>query len=96
MDFGNTLKELRLQAGLTQSQLASQIGVTKSAVSYYEIGSRIPSPEILVKLSSVLHVSADYLLGIEKTRNIDITGLDSNDEKLVRLVIETLRKKNRK
>ena len=94
MDFGYRLKELRAQAGLTQKQLAEQIGVTKSVVSFYELRERTPSPEILVKLAAVFHVSTDYLLGIERQRSIDITGLDSEDEKVVRLMIETLRKKN--
>ena len=36
MDFGNKLKELRMQNGLTQQQLATQLGVTKSVISFYE------------------------------------------------------------
>ena len=95
MDFGSRLKELRIQAGLTQKQLAEQIGVTKSVVSFYELRERTPSPEVLIKLSTVFHVSTDYLLGIERGRNLDISGLDEEDEKIVRLLIETLRKKNK-
>lgn len=93
-DFGMRLKELRTQAGLTQKQLAEQIGVTKSVVSFYELRERTPSPEILVKLAAVFHVSSDYLLGIEKGKFMDITGLDSEDERVVRLIVEQLRKKN--
>lgn len=94
MDFGKQLKKLRLEAGLTQKQLASQIGVTKSVISFYELQERIPSPEVLVKLAAVFHVSTDYLLGIEKGKSLDITGLDDDDERLVRLVVNTLRQKN--
>lgn len=93
MDFGNKLKELRTQAGLTQKQLADQIGITKSVVSFYELRERTPSPDILVKLAAVFHVSTDYLLGIEKGKSIDISGLDSEDKKAVRMVVEQLRKK---
>lgn len=93
-DFGSKLKTLRLQAGLTQKQLAEQIGVTKSVVSFYELRERTPSPEILIKLTAVFHVSADYLLGIEKNRTIDISGLDAEDEKIVQLLVERLRAKN--
>ena len=95
-DFGTRLKELRIQAGLTQKQLAEQIGVTKSVVSFYELRERTPSPEILIKLASVFHVSCDYLLGIEKDKTINIDGLDSEDEKVVRLMVEQLRRKNKK
>ncbi len=94
-DFGSTLKQLRLQANLTQKQLAEQIGITKSVISFYELRERTPSPEILIKLAAVFHVSTDYLLGIEKGKSIDITGLDSDDERVVRMMVEQLRKKNR-
>ena len=93
-DFGARLKELRKQSGLTQKQLADQIGVTKSVVSFYELRERTPSPEVLIKLATVFHVSSDYLLGIESGRYIDISGLSVDDEKAVRLIIDQLRKKN--
>lgn len=96
MEFHLKLKELRSQAGLTQKQLATQIGVTKSVISYYELQERLPSPEILIKLAAVFHVSADYLLGIEKAKSIDVSGLNDEDIKVVKLMVDTLRKKNTK
>lgn len=93
-DFGTRLKELRMQAGLTQKQLGERVGVTKSVISFYELRERTPSPEVLVKLSAIFHVSSDYLLGIEKGKHIDITGLDNEDEKVVRAMVERLREKN--
>ena len=76
VDFGNTLKQLRLREKMTQQQLATRIGVTKSVVSYYELQERYPSPEVLTKLSYVFHVSTDFLLGIEKKEMLDLSGLD--------------------
>ena len=64
VDFGNVLKKLRQQEGLTQQQLANKLGVTKSVISYYELQERYPSPDILTKLAQIFHVSTDYLLGI--------------------------------
>ncbi|MBQ9966082.1 MAG: helix-turn-helix transcriptional regulator [Clostridia bacterium] len=93
-DFGNRLKELRLQAGLTQKQLADQLGITKSVVSFYELRERTPSPEVLIKLAAVFHVSSDFLLGIERGKSLDITGLNTEDEKILRLMVEHLRNKN--
>lgn len=94
--FGERLRELRKQKNLTQRQLADLIGVKNSIISFYEVGDRIPSPEVIIKLASALHVSADYLLGIEKEESIIITGLDENDIRLVRLLVDTLRNKNMK
>ena len=97
VDFGTTLKELRKNAGLTQQELADRIWVSKAAVSYYEQSLRCPSPEILVKISQALHVSTDYLLGIEdKKQVIDISGLTDDDIRLIENTIDLLRSKNNK
>lgn len=95
VDFGSTLKKLRLQEGLTQQDLANILGVTKSVVSYYELQERYPSPEILIKLASIFHVTTDYLLGLEQTENIDLTGLDAEDVITVKRLISSLRAKNK-
>lgn len=91
MEFGNRLRELRIAAGLTQAQLATQINVTKSVISYYELQARAPSPEVLVKLSYVFHVSTDYLLGREPGETVDISGLSREDVALVRALVDRLR-----
>ena len=93
MDFGGKLKELRTGAGMTQVQLAQQLGVTKSVVSFYELQERTPSPEILVKLTGIFHVSADYLLGLDKSETIDVTGLAPEDIAALRVLANSLRKK---
>lgn len=94
VDFGNTLKRLRLQSGLTQKELADKMGLTKAVISYYELQERYPSPEVLVKLASIFHVSTDYLLGLERTDTLDITGLSEDDVLLVKKLVESLRQKN--
>ena len=94
VDFGSTLKRLRLQSGLTQKELADKMGVTKAVISYYELQERYPSPEVLVKLASIFHVSTDYLLGLERTDTLDLSGLSEEDALLVKKLVESLRKKN--
>lgn len=96
VEFGIRLRELRKEKNLTQKQLAQQVMVQNSIISFYENGDRLPSPEMIVKLSAVFHVSADYLMGIEKKEAIDVTGLDENDKNLVRSLVNTLREKNAK
>ena len=93
MDFGTRLKILRKQAGLTQQQLATQLGITKSVVSFYELQERSPSPEVLIKLASIFHVSADYLLGLDARETIDVSDLDEKDIQAVRTIVERLRAK---
>lgn len=94
VNFGTMLKELRTKSGMTQKQLATQIGVTKSVISFYELHERTPSPEVLIKIASAFHVSTDYLLGIDSTPRIDVSGLTDNDIEIISLLVDTLRKKN--
>ena len=95
VDFGQRLKELRKSAGLTQQQLAERLWVTKTTVSYYEQSVRAPSPEVLVKIAGVFHVTTDYLLGIEgKKQTIDVTDLPAEDIAFLENAVTLLRKKN--
>ncbi len=96
VDFGNVLKKLRQQEGYTQQQLAAKLGVTKSVISYYELQERAPSPEVLIRLSYIFHVTTDYLLGLEQRQSVDITGLSDEDIITVKRMISALRQKNEK
>lgn len=93
VEFGRLLKSLRKKAGLTQKQLAEKLGITSSVVSYYELSERNPSPEILVKLSRIFHVTTDYLLGIERDMNpsLDVKGLSNEEIALLEHTIAVLK-----
>ena len=93
MDFGRKLKILRKQAGLTQKQLATQLGITKSVVSFYELQTRSPSPDVLAKLAKIFHVSVDYLLGLDNRETIDVSGLSEADVGALRILVDSLRVK---
>ncbi|MFQ9065108.1 MAG: helix-turn-helix domain-containing protein [Eubacterium sp.] len=88
VDFGSNLKELRLKHKMTQKELADKIGVTKSVISYYELQERSPSPEILIKLSRIFHVTTDYLLGIEHKHTIDVSNLSSEQLTVIEQLIK--------
>ena len=79
VDFGNTLKTLRLRKDITQAQLANKLGLTKSVISAYETGLRLPSYDILIHIARIYNVSTDYLLGIEKKQEIDLSGLSQEE-----------------
>lgn len=92
VEFGDRLRELRINEGLTQQQLGDLIGVTKSMVSYYEVKERTPAPATLIRIAQVFHVTADYLLDMEDRRTIDIEGLDARDEEIIRRMVAVMRK----
>lgn len=95
VNFGNKLRTLRTEAGMTQTELARILKISKSVVSYYELQERTPSPDVLVRLAGVFHVTTDYLLGIEHKKLIDVSDLSDDDVHLLLITIETLRKKNK-
>ena len=94
VSFGKKLKQLRTDVGMTQAELASRLNVTNSVVSYYELHERTPSPEVLIKLSAIFHVTTDYLLDINHDKLLDVSDLSDDDMKFLLLTVETLRKKN--
>jgi len=63
--FNENLRSAREQKGLSQKDVAEGIGVAKSTYSLYESGGREPNVQTIKKISDVLNVSADELLGLE-------------------------------
>ena len=92
-EFAETLKTLRTKKGLTQTQLANKLWLNKSIISAYENEQRMPSLEVLVKLSYEFNVSMEYLLGIEKNKTIDVSDLSDEQISAINNLIELLRKK---
>lgn len=64
MSFQDRLKEKRLEANLTQAQLAEKVSVTVRTIQNYELGARKPTKyEMVQKLAEALDTTAEYLLG---------------------------------
>lgn len=61
--IGETVQRLRRAKGLTQGQLANQLGVSSAAVSKWETGGALPDVALLCPLARALGCSADELLG---------------------------------
>jgi len=66
-DFPSRLKEARGRRGLTQAGLGKEAGLPSTTLSHFESGSRKPSFDNLRRLTRVLGVSTDYLMGIVDT-----------------------------
>jgi transcriptional regulator with XRE-family HTH domain len=63
MNFGDRLKKLRQERGLTQEEFGKKINVTKVSVSGYETGNRNPDIQTLELIADYFEVPIDYLLG---------------------------------
>ena len=62
---------------------------------FRSLQERTPSPDVLIKLARIFHVSADYLLGLDKAETIDVSGLGQEDIAILRALTESLRNKDR-
>lgn len=68
MVFKERLKKKRMEAGLTQVQLAEKAGVTARTIQNYELGNRKPSNmEVIQKIADALNTTTEYLLGSSGT-----------------------------
>lgn len=67
--FSERLKQLRVESGLTQTQLARFLNVDPSTISSYETrAERLPPADVLRKMADLFGVSLDYLLGRSDSR----------------------------
>ncbi|MBQ8394695.1 MAG: helix-turn-helix transcriptional regulator [Clostridia bacterium] len=62
--FCQRIKELRLECGFTQKELAEKLSTTNSAVCDWEKGRTEPDLEMLTQIATLFQVSTDYLLGL--------------------------------
>lgn len=61
--FSASLKEIRLENGLTQKQLSQLLKVSHTTVSSWEKSTREPSLEMLEKIAIALKCDVNYLIG---------------------------------
>lgn len=92
VDFGNALKTLRLKENMTQAQLARKLGLTRSVISAYETGLRLPSYDILIHIAKIYNVSTDYLLGLDHKQEIDLSGLSQDEVNAVLNLINVMKR----
>jgi len=94
--FGQTLKELRTEKGLTQEQCANLIGATQALWSAYEVGKTRPDLDMIIEIAKVLQINPFTLLGksLDKSKFFDpVYELSFDDyEDISNNVIEKYRK----
>ena len=99
--FAINLKNLRIEKGLKQTELAEKLFINKSMISAYEKGTRMPSLDVLIQLTYIFNVSIDFLLGIQrgnvddKTRSVDVSGLNDKQVNIIESLINEFRECNK-
>jgi len=96
MRFGSIVVELRKKQGISQTDLASQLGIHKNVLGRYERNEVLPSVEIARKIADILDVSLDFLTGkadvqMDKTtrkRILEVSKFEKQDQLHIFSVID--------
>jgi transcriptional regulator with XRE-family HTH domain len=71
--FGSRLKLIRIEQNLQQKDIAKLLNMGVSTISNYETGTSSPDIEKLTRISKLLNVSTDYLLGLSELKNSNLS-----------------------
>ena len=94
-NFGEILKKLRKGKGMSQSELGSQIGLSKAVISKYETGLGYPSFDVLIRISQFFGVSTDYMLGVAGAKTMDVSGLTASQTDILHRLVAEFRSANK-
>lgn len=76
----SNIRNARLKKGISQKEVAITLGVSAPSVSDWESGKKKPNGDNLIKLSALLGVSTDYLLGNDDTKKAPTLDEDERDD----------------
>lgn len=79
------LRQARINAGLTQNEVAARLGVTESTYCGYETGKRQPDAIKIASLAKIMNVTGDYLLEIEEKAHVQTVTREITPDEAVLL-----------
>ena len=92
--IADKIKTLREKQGITQSELAVNLGITRSAVNAWEMGITVPSTQYVVQLAKYFNVSSDYLVDLPNTATISVEGLTEREIASLVEIVRCYKSKN--
>ena len=97
--MGIKIKDLREKAGMTQTELADKLGLSKSVISAYEKGIRNPSFKILPLLAKTFNVTELYFFDKGEWQNqpitIDISDLNPDQQRIIISLVNEFKESNK-
>lgn len=66
MNIGQTIKELRKEKNLSQTELAALLFTSQDTVSLWECGKSLPDIMAIIRMTQIFGVTSDYILGLKK------------------------------
>lgn len=93
LNIADRIKYLRERYGMTQTDLAKRLGVSRNAVNLWEMSISSPSLSNLVEMSKIFDINVDYLISTTEKITIDITSLKPDEREIVMKLVECLKKR---
>jgi len=99
LTMGNKIKTLREKSGMSQTELADKLGLSKSVISAYEKGIRNPSFKVLPLLAETFNVSQLYFFEKGEWQNqpitIDISDLNPDQQRIIISLVNEFKESNK-
>lgn len=87
------IRYFRDKLGLTQTDLAKRLGISRSAVNAWEMALSSPSLANIVEMARIFHVTVDSLLNSTERQLVDISHLSNEEQELVLRLVDCFEKK---
>lgn len=93
LKIADRIKYLRDKVGMTQTDLAKRLGISRSAVNSWEMSLSTPSLSNIVEMTKIFHVSADFLLASDDKMTVDISELSNEEREIILRLVMCLEQK---
>lgn len=94
-NIADRIRYLRDKAGMTQTDLANQLGISRSAVNSWEMSFSSPSLANIIEMTQLFGVSADYLLSLSDKMTVDISSLTNEEKEIIIRLVRCFEDKNK-
>lgn len=96
INIADRIRYLRDKSGMTQTDLAVRLGISRSAVNSWEMSLSSPSIANIIEMTRIFHINADYLLSVSDRMMIDITELSNEEKELVIKLVQCFSDKKKR
>ena len=93
MNFGEQIKKLRADRGLTQQKIADDLGITRQAISNWENNKNLPDIEMLIIISKTFDLTLDELIlgGNDMNNMMQKLINDGSENRRVQMKLKTIK-----